>query len=144
MAKQFRQMDTHAAEPGTSANERVDVMFKLGSTCTAYIHSGLAQQQPHSAGRSSGGLGESMDMELCHVAGSMMSIQDTQAMSKHALLFSIQEEFGHRRDNHRDEQARRQEETPASAAESGQSHQFTTRLTISLGWIALRCPPRDT
>lgn len=28
-----RQMETHAAEPGTSANEHVDVMFKLKSTC---------------------------------------------------------------------------------------------------------------
>lgn len=35
---------THAAEPGTSANENVHVMFKLKSTCTVTIHSCIAQQ----------------------------------------------------------------------------------------------------
>lgn len=51
-----RQTDgenTHAAESGTSANEHVDVMFKLKSTCRVNIHSRLAQQEPHSNPRQS-------------------------------------------------------------------------------------------
>ena len=47
-SRQANGETTHAVEPGTSANEHVDVSFKLKSTCTLNIHSHIAQQQLHS------------------------------------------------------------------------------------------------